>query len=53
MSDGTTYDVRIYRSEVYKGVKVTTYQSAGRRATGNGGRASGPQPKPTASEAPS
>jgi len=26
MSDGTTYDVRIYRSEVYKGVKVTTYR---------------------------
>jgi hypothetical protein len=26
MNDGTTYDVRVYRSEVYKGVKVTTYR---------------------------
>jgi integrase len=26
MDDGTTYDVRIYRTEVYKGVKVTTYR---------------------------
>jgi integrase len=26
MNDGTTYDVRIYRTEVYKGVKVTTYR---------------------------
>jgi hypothetical protein len=26
MHDGTTYDVRVYRTEVYKGVKVTTYR---------------------------
>jgi hypothetical protein len=26
MSEGTTYDVRIYRTEMYKGVKVTTYR---------------------------
>jgi integrase len=26
MNDGTTYDVRIYRTEVYQGVKVTTYR---------------------------
>ena len=26
MEDGTTYDVRTYRTEVYKGVKVTTYR---------------------------
>jgi hypothetical protein len=26
MDDGTTYDVRVYRTEVYKGTKVTTYR---------------------------
>jgi hypothetical protein len=26
MDDGTTYDVRVYRTEVYKGTKVTTYK---------------------------
>jgi hypothetical protein len=26
MQDGTTYDVRVYQTEVYKGVKVTTYR---------------------------
>jgi len=26
MEDGTTYDVRIYQTEVYKGAKVTTYK---------------------------
>jgi hypothetical protein len=26
MEDGTTYDVRVYRTEVYKGAKVTTYK---------------------------
>lgn len=26
MDDGTTYDVRVYRTEVYKGAKVTTYR---------------------------
>ena len=26
MSDGTTYDVRVYRTEVYKGAEVTTYR---------------------------
>jgi integrase len=26
MSDGTTYDARVYRTEVYKGVEVTTYK---------------------------
>jgi hypothetical protein len=26
MDDGTTYDVRVYRTEVYKGAKVTTYK---------------------------
>jgi integrase len=26
MDDGTTYDVRIYRTEVYRGVRVTTYK---------------------------
>ena len=25
MSEGTTYDVRVYRTEVYKGSEVTTY----------------------------
>ena len=42
MSDGTTYDVRIYRSEVYKGVKVTTYRvrwKAGNREWRQGFRA--------------
>lgn len=34
MNDRTTYDVRVYRTEVYKGVKVTTYRvrwKAGKR----------------------
>ena len=34
MNEGTTYDVRVYRTEVYKGVKVTTYRvrwKAGKR----------------------
>ena len=26
MDNGTTYDVRVYRTEVYKGAKVTTYK---------------------------
>jgi site-specific recombinase XerD len=26
MDDGTTYDVRVYRTEVYKGAKVTSYR---------------------------
>ncbi len=26
MEDGTTFDVRVYRTEVYKGAKVTTYK---------------------------
>jgi hypothetical protein len=26
MDGGTTYDVRIYRTEVYKGRRVTTYK---------------------------
>ena len=26
MDDATTYDVRVYRTEVYKGAKVTTYK---------------------------
>jgi hypothetical protein len=26
MEDGTTYDVRVYRTDVYKGTKVTTYR---------------------------
>jgi hypothetical protein len=26
MDDGTTYDVRVYQTEVYKGAKVTTYK---------------------------
>src|SRR5262249_51689676 len=26
MEDGTTYDVRVYRTEVYKGARVTTYR---------------------------
>jgi len=26
MDDGTTYDIRVYRTEVYKGAKVTTYK---------------------------
>jgi len=26
MDDGATYDVRVYRTDVYKGVKVTTYR---------------------------
>jgi hypothetical protein len=26
MSDGTTYDIRVYRTEVYKGIKVTSYR---------------------------
>jgi integrase len=26
MDDGTTYNVRVYRTEVYKGAKVTTYR---------------------------
>ena len=25
-SDGTTYNVRVYRTEVYKGARVTTYK---------------------------
>ena len=25
MSDGTTYDVRVYRAEVYKGAKLTSH----------------------------
>jgi hypothetical protein len=26
MEDDTTYDVRVYRTEVYRGTKVTTYK---------------------------
>jgi hypothetical protein len=26
MSEGTTYDARVYRTEVYKGSEVTTYK---------------------------
>jgi hypothetical protein len=26
MDDGTTYDVRVYRTEAYKGVTVSTYK---------------------------
>ena len=26
MDDGTTYDVRVYKTEVYKGAQVTTYK---------------------------
>ena len=26
MEDGTTYDVRVYRTEVYKGAKLTTHK---------------------------
>ncbi len=26
MTDGTTYDVRVYRTQVYKGARVTTYK---------------------------
>jgi len=26
MEDGTTYDIRVYRTDMYKGVKVTTYR---------------------------
>jgi hypothetical protein len=26
MNDGTTYDARVYRTEVYKGREVTTYR---------------------------
>jgi hypothetical protein len=53
MNDGTTYDVRIYRTEVYRGVKVTTHRvrwKAGNRERRQGFR---PQPKPTVSAAPS
>jgi hypothetical protein len=25
MSDGTTYDARVYRTEIYKAKKITTY----------------------------
>jgi hypothetical protein len=32
MGEGTTYDVRVYRTEVYKGAKVATYKV--RRKTG-------------------
>lgn len=35
MNEDTTYDVRVYLTEVYKGVKVTTYRvrrKAGKRA---------------------
>jgi hypothetical protein len=41
MEDGTTYDVRVYRTEVYKGVKVTTYKvrwKTGRRSWKEGFR---------------
>lgn len=34
MNEGATYDVRVYLTEVYKGVKVTTYRvgwKAGKR----------------------
>jgi hypothetical protein len=26
MTDGTTYDARVYKNEVYKGSEVTTYK---------------------------
>jgi integrase len=42
MSDDTTYDVRVYRTDVYKGVKVTTYRvrwKAGNREWRQGFRA--------------
>jgi hypothetical protein len=51
MNDGTTYDVRVYRTEVYKGVKVTTHRvrwKAGNRLW----KASEPPRMPIASAAP-
>jgi site-specific recombinase XerC len=41
MDDGTTYDVRVYRTEVYKGAQVTTYKvrwKTGRRLWKDGFR---------------
>jgi hypothetical protein len=51
-ADGTTFDVRVYRTEVYKGVKVTTYRvrwKTGHRLWRDGFAQSR---RPTASAAP-
>lgn len=51
MNDATTYDARVYRTEVYKGRQVTTYWVRW-VAAGCGKRLSAPWRKPTASAAP-
>jgi hypothetical protein len=53
MDDGTTYDVRVYRTEVYKGAQITTYWvrwKAGDKAR-HGRNPFAMQRKPTASAA--
>ena len=51
MSDGTTYDVRVYRTEVYKGSEVTTYRVRWKVGGRLWKEASAPPRRPTASAA--
>jgi hypothetical protein len=52
MDDSTTYDVRVYRSELYKGARVTTYRVRWKVGPGCGQKASAMPLKPTASAVP-
>jgi len=52
MDDDSTYDIRVYRTEVYKGARVTTYRVRWRAGTGCGEKASATQRWLTASVAP-
>ena len=52
MEEDTTYDVRVYRTEMYKGARVTTHRVRWKVGTGFGRKASAMLLKPTASAAP-
>jgi len=52
MTEGTTYDVRVYRTEVYKGARVTTYKVRWKTDRRYGRKASATPRWPTASAAP-
>lgn len=52
MNDATTFDARVYLTEVYKGRKVTTYWVRWKVAARCGRRHFGPSPRLTASAAP-
>jgi hypothetical protein len=50
--DGITYDVRVYKTQVYKGAKVTTYYVRWKVGPREWKSHTATPPKPTASAAP-